>query len=92
MNTVVVDPSVRQAKIALLPQGVGIASWIERRASTSLAVEPDPSAPDNQIVFVVNENPPEIEAQDTRMAEKEVKMAEREEFFESLPSEEFFTG
>jgi len=75
LNIVVVDPNVKKFKLALLPKKVGIAHWIERRAGIMLAVQPDPLAPDNQIVSIVEND------------KRETRMSDRETFFESLPLE-----
>lgn len=99
LNTVVVDPSVKQAKLDLLPnKSIGLSHWIQRRVATSLTVKPDPVAPDNQIVSIASESQDLPTSSHTSSHEqsglsnkREQQTAERDELFASFPDGYFST-
>merc|ERR1712107_536480 len=97
------DEQVKQAKRDFLGQVAGVASWIERRVSAYLSVQPDPTARDNQIVSIIMDDrlpeknrrgPTKAEQaasfnlpEDQQNDRRESRMAEREAFFEGLPAD-----
>lgn len=50
MNMVTADETVKMCKNSVLPKSVSITSWIQRRMSAEIVVEPDPTAPNNQVI------------------------------------------
>mmetsp|Transcript_93783 Transcript_93783/g.162878 ORF Transcript_93783/g.162878 Transcript_93783/m.162878 type:complete len:84 (+) Transcript_93783:52-303(+) len=76
LNEIGVDPEVREAKLALLPKGIGVAKWIEHRVGEHLSVEPDPVAFNNQIVSIVgdlSEEPQEPQAKRRKVGKQPIE-------------------